>query len=153
MVGRSRDLVDNVAAQNEQRWRVRPALRVGYVVVVAGFVALGIGETVVAGWDGLVVLGFAPVAIWLGWRQVLKPQIALTQGSLVVQNPYSRREVALADIGTVSVQPGKRQPLTIRLRSGASIVPWCVQSGPLFAHRTQERAEAVAAAIRARVES
>jgi hypothetical protein len=68
----------------------------------------------------LVVLGFAPLAIWLFWRQGLNPCITVSDDGVVVQNPYRRREVSYEDIARVEVDAASRLPLEIRLSSGSS---------------------------------
>jgi len=136
----------------EQRWRLGPYARAAYGLACVGFLAVGIGETAVAGWDGLVVLGFAPIVGLFFWRQALVPYVALTAQALIVQNPYNRQLVPYSDIETVDVGAGNL-PLKIRLRTGEVAVPWCIQPSIGLGANKYRRAESVAAAIKTRLAS
>lgn len=136
--------------QDAAVWRLGLITRGAYAVAVLGFLAVGIGETVVSGWDGLVVLVFAPAFAVLFWRQALVPHLTPTGDAVIVHNPYSRKSLAYSDIADVTVRSAGL-PLLIRLRSGATVVPWCIQQSAAFGAGKYRRARLVAEAIRARL--
>jgi hypothetical protein len=132
-------------------WRVGPIQRACYALVTAGWLALGVGECIVAGWDGLAVLGFAPIVVWYLWLYALKPSVELTNEAVVIRNPFRRTSIPYAQIKEVDVSEDGYLPLWIQLRSGKSVAAWAIQPTAPFGRRRARRAHEVADAIHVRL--
>ncbi|MFG1681378.1 hypothetical protein ACGFNP_14540 [Nonomuraea sp. NPDC049269] len=119
-----------------QVWRVGYAGRIAGVlgtVVFAGlmvaFAAIGV-QMAVSGDAFIGVLSLIGVCPLIGaagvrcWLLGVRPNITLTEDSVVVRNPYKTYRVSLAEISMVS---GGYHGLCFTLTDGRQIVAWAVQ--------------------------
>jgi hypothetical protein len=132
-------------------WRVRPAARVGAVILVTAMLAVAVGVSVGGEAASVqLVLWAVVVLLSLGvWRWSFAPYIELTLSEVVIQNPLVRRTVGYSEVDEVRSGIGG---LEVKRRAGKPIAVWAVQKSTWARpSRRSARIDEVAEAIRDRL--
>jgi hypothetical protein len=142
-----------------QLWRVSIALRMTYVLVLLGWLALTLGITVAgnktpgAGSSPTVILWIACVVIALGvWRYGFVPYIEATGTELVIRNAFTKKQIPWNQIK--NIKPGSTGLMIMTKQGAFPRTAWAVGKG-LGARsiNTRTRADDVTEALMEHVRS